>query len=129
MEMCYDGALVMPSSYAVMSEDEMMYLEGGIKTYWKTTASEAEYNLRVNAAFYGLVATGAGIIGAATSITGIGIASFLVAGGAGVISSQMYSAWKSARNIKKKYGGSRKVKVTEELTFYPLGYTCTCKKI
>ncbi|MBQ9886542.1 MAG: hypothetical protein IJM37_06780 [Lachnospiraceae bacterium] len=30
MEMCYDGALVMPSSYALMSEDEMTYLEGGI---------------------------------------------------------------------------------------------------
>lgn len=29
MEMCYDGALVMPSSYAVMDEEEMMYLEGG----------------------------------------------------------------------------------------------------
>lgn len=29
MEMCYDGALVMPNSYAVMSEDEMMYVEGG----------------------------------------------------------------------------------------------------
>lgn len=29
MEMCYDGALVMPSSYAVMNEEEMTYLEGG----------------------------------------------------------------------------------------------------
>jgi len=29
MEMCYDGALVMPNSYAVMNEDEMMYIEGG----------------------------------------------------------------------------------------------------
>lgn len=29
MEMCYEGALVMPSSYAVMNEDEMMYVEGG----------------------------------------------------------------------------------------------------
>ena len=29
MEMCYDGALVMPSNYAVMSEDEMMYVDGG----------------------------------------------------------------------------------------------------
>lgn len=29
MEMCYDGALVMPSGYAVMSDDEMMYVEGG----------------------------------------------------------------------------------------------------
>ncbi len=29
MEMSYDGALVMPSSYAVMDEEEMMYVEGG----------------------------------------------------------------------------------------------------
>lgn len=29
MEMCYSGALVMPSCYAVMDEEEMMYLEGG----------------------------------------------------------------------------------------------------
>ena len=30
MEMTYDGLLVMPSSYAVMDEEEMMYVEGGI---------------------------------------------------------------------------------------------------
>ena len=29
MDMCYDGALVMPSSFAVMCEDEMTYVEGG----------------------------------------------------------------------------------------------------
>ncbi len=29
MEMCYDGALVMPSSYAIMDEEEMTYVEGG----------------------------------------------------------------------------------------------------
>lgn len=29
MELCYDGALVMPSNYAVMSEEEMTYVEGG----------------------------------------------------------------------------------------------------
>ena len=29
MEMCYDGALVMPSNYAMMDEEEMMYVEGG----------------------------------------------------------------------------------------------------
>ena len=34
MEMCYDGALVMPSSYAAMDEEEMMYLEGGISLSW-----------------------------------------------------------------------------------------------
>lgn len=31
MELCYDGALVLPSSYAVMDEEEMTYLEGGSK--------------------------------------------------------------------------------------------------
>lgn len=29
MDMCYEGALVMPSSYAVMDEEEMTYVEGG----------------------------------------------------------------------------------------------------
>ena len=29
MEMCYDGTLVMPSNYAVMDEDDMMYVDGG----------------------------------------------------------------------------------------------------
>lgn len=29
MEMCYDGALVMPINYAVMDEEEMTYVEGG----------------------------------------------------------------------------------------------------
>lgn len=30
MEMCYNGALVMPSSYAMMDEEEMMYVKGVI---------------------------------------------------------------------------------------------------
>ncbi len=38
MEMCYDGALVMPSSYAVMSEDEMTYVEGGFAIKSSTLA-------------------------------------------------------------------------------------------
>lgn len=29
MELCYDGALIMPDNYAVMSEEEMTYVEGG----------------------------------------------------------------------------------------------------
>lgn len=29
MEMCYDGALVMPNSYAVVNEEEMTYVDGG----------------------------------------------------------------------------------------------------
>lgn len=30
MEMCYAGALSMPSSYAMLTEDEMTYIDGGI---------------------------------------------------------------------------------------------------
>lgn len=29
MELCYEGGLVMPSSYAMMDEEEMTYVEGG----------------------------------------------------------------------------------------------------
>lgn len=42
MEKCYDGALVMPSSYAVMNEEEMTYVEGGGKiTINRTTINNA----------------------------------------------------------------------------------------
>lgn len=42
MEMCYDGALVMPSSYAVMGEEEMTYVEGGgtVSVYISKRAKE-----------------------------------------------------------------------------------------
>lgn len=30
MEMIYDGVLVLPSSYAIMDEEEMTYIEGGV---------------------------------------------------------------------------------------------------
>ena len=41
MELCYDGALVMPSSYAVMDEEEMTYVEGG---GWKEKVIEFAIN-------------------------------------------------------------------------------------
>ncbi len=36
MDMCYNGTLVLPSSYAVMSEDEMTYVEGGVSLPMKS---------------------------------------------------------------------------------------------
>lgn len=48
MEMCYDGTLVMPSSYAVMDEEEMTYVE------WGGALQIVDYHsvsLVVNAAF------------------------------------------------------------------------------
>ena len=37
MSKCYDGALLMPRSYAVMNADEMTYVEGGNLTYDQCT--------------------------------------------------------------------------------------------
>lgn len=129
MDMCYNGTLVMPSSYAVMDENETTYIEGGIKAQRYMKAGDAEYELKLNVNFYTAVAAGASIGGAAVGITGIGLAALMaVSGGAGAIASATYSAWKQARNIKNKYGSSRRVKITEELTLNPLGYTCVCKK-
>ena len=55
MDMCYDGTLVMPSSYAVMEEDEMCYVEGGGWSTYKgmealsaITMSRSISNLRSN---------------------------------------------------------------------------------
>lgn len=33
MEMCYDGALVMPNNYTVVDEEEMTYVDGGAQVY------------------------------------------------------------------------------------------------
>ena len=35
MEMTYDGALVMPSSFVAMDQDEMTYVEGGVTKVYK----------------------------------------------------------------------------------------------
>lgn len=47
MEMCYSGALAMPKNYAVVSEDEMTYLEGGASYY--NTAGTLANTCQVNA--------------------------------------------------------------------------------
>lgn len=39
MELCYDGALVMPSNYAMMNEDEMTYVDGGGRIYFHMSKS------------------------------------------------------------------------------------------
>ena len=40
MEMCYDGALVMPSNYVAMDEEEMTYVEGGgLGKHWYNKTS------------------------------------------------------------------------------------------
>ena len=53
MDMCYDGTLVMPSSYAVMEEEEMCYLEGG-KFYGVDLTAEKCGTVAATLSFLGL---------------------------------------------------------------------------
>lgn len=62
MEICYDGALVMPSNYAVMDEEKMTYTEGGaylniISTDW----AGALFNVALSAAIGGGGIVGSGL--------------------------------------------------------------------
>ena len=45
MEICYDGALVMPKNYAVVNEEEMTYVNGGwnieLRRYYEAYSYEA----------------------------------------------------------------------------------------
>ena len=66
MVMTYDGALVMPSSYAVMEQEEMTYVEGG-----------GTFTLKMNKAAVKYIAQTAGAlclasVTAAMGVTGIG---------------------------------------------------------
>lgn len=75
MEMTYGGALVMPSSYAMMDEEEMMYLEGGA-IYRGSKALNELTNMA--ATIFGYACTCvvlAKVMGTAVaaSVTGIGI--------------------------------------------------------
>lgn len=124
MEMTYDGALVMPNNCVMLSDDEMTYLDGGVVAKRVMKVGDAVKELADNAAFYGALAIGSGVVGVFTSVTGIGLASFVAAGGAGVIAAATYGAWKQARTIKNNTYYNNRVRIIEELTAYPLGYTC-----
>ena len=58
MTMCYDGALVMPSSYAVMDEEEMTYVEGGLKV--STWVAATAIDIAVTLMFGGAATTAMG---------------------------------------------------------------------
>ncbi|MBE5964287.1 MAG: hypothetical protein E7252_05050 [Lachnospira sp.] len=81
--MCYDGALVMPSSYAVMSEEEMTYVEGGGWSTYKGMEAIMGITAMIgcSAAFMGISKS---IVASmvATAATGIGLlATIALAGG------------------------------------------------
>lgn len=77
MELCYDGALVMPSNYVVMSEEEMTYVEGGGKITVKGSASTAKKLARGGVTL--IAATISGFFGGPVLVTVInaGLARFI----------------------------------------------------
>ena len=81
MEMCYDGALVMPSSYAVMDNDEMTYVEGGATYRGKAALNELTNMAAVVLGYAGTSATLAKVLtgGLVASGTGVGVVVALAA--------------------------------------------------
>ena len=107
MEMCYDGALVMPSSYAVMDEEEMTYVEGGGWSTYKGLEALATITAIGAAAAAALVAsasTGVGLIAALGLACGVSLALTASAyqyGPAICAASNMISSYKSKKSFKK----------------------------
>ena len=117
MEMCYDGALVMPSSYAVMNEEEMTYVEGGGWSTYKglealatiTAICGAGYVARgigaaAAAALVASASTGVGLIVALGLACGVSLALTASAyqyGLAICAASNMISSYKSKKSFKK----------------------------
>ena len=69
MEMCYDATLVMPSSYAVMDEEEMMYVEGG----WCIENKLWGYNIYLTHKERQLLSAGQTIAGIASGLASFGV--------------------------------------------------------
>ncbi len=127
MEMCYDGALVMPSNYAVMSEDEMTYVEGGGSFTVRGTAKEIRGRLTA------VIGTSLLGTGAATALGGLlgNIAGAIVGavvgnGWFGSYRSCASAAHNQVEKIISKYGKNKRCKMT---TTYSFAYYCTGIKV
>lgn len=72
MEMCYAGALVMPSSYVFINEEEMRYVEGGAKKLIKTLSPTQCNRLAAAACIAGGLVTA--LCGMATIVSAVAAA-------------------------------------------------------
>lgn len=83
MDMCYNGTLVMPSSYVMMDENEMRYVDGGTSTVKGTAKSLKNQAAALMASWFSL-ASGYTYGAASAAATGAGIPISVLAGiGAG----------------------------------------------
>ena len=125
MEMCYDGALVMPSSYAVMSEDEMTYVEGGMSGRTKNSEDRiCTASFVTNAAVYaGKLTFKAFKALAVTACTGLALF-FAALGSCALMAAATYES--SLAAIALSYARSGK---NYSYTYYGFGPVCYYTKI
>ena len=115
MEMCYSGVLVMPSSYAVMDEVEMTYLEGGATYVRDALIVAASYDqASENAkALAGLALVSATVAGAYVG----GSIGALIGAIGGMIAGSVMWGWSASCSMASveasRYSG--KIHVTEDM--------------
>ena len=127
MEMSYSGALVMPSSYAVMNEEEMTYVEGGGTATVRGKAKDIRSRLTT---VIGASLTGTGAAAALGAllgnIPGAVIGAVLGNGYFGAYRNCASSAHSQVEAIIKKYGQSKQCVMT---TTYSFAFYCTGIKV
>ncbi len=123
MEMCYEGALSLPSSYAVMKEEEMTYVEAGGLATVRSTALDIRNRL-TRVIGLSLVGTGTGV--ALGGLIG-GIPGAVVGG---LVGNAYYASFRSCASsahskveaIIRKYGKNQKCEMN---TTYSFAFYCT----
>jgi len=105
MELCYDGGLVMPRNYALMSEDEMTYVEGGGWIAWAfaMTGGVAAATAGAILGFAGGAALGTVVLPFFGTVSVGAICA--VAGGAAAFSAGFMSAYDFGRFLEKRFLG------------------------
>ena len=123
MVMTYNEALVMPSNYAVMDEEEMTYVEGGAAAVVYGTAKEIRTRL-TTAIAASLTGTGAaaGLGALLGGPAGAIVGAVLGNGWYGSYRSCASSAHNQVESIIKKYGLNKRCKMT---TTTSILYYCT----
>lgn len=89
MDLRYDGALVLPSSYAIMDEEEMTYVEGGAKrviaSYTATQCSRMAAIACIAGGIVTAIAGGATVVSAVATVLSCGATAAITAICAGIM--------------------------------------------
>lgn len=130
MDICCNDVFFMPSSYVVMDENEMTYVEGG-ETVKKYDTAEALRNSMTQ--IIGASAAGIGDAAAIGAMIGGGLGAFIGAV-VGTVYFQSYvtcaaPAHAQAEKIINKYGASTRCVLTTTLSFAGYCTSMTIEKV